>query len=457
MRGAEVFRDRRDAGRRLGEHLTTLAGEHPVVVALPRGGVPVAYETALALRAPLDVLVARKLGAPGNPEFGIGAVAEDGVRVLNGPALRMLRLAPEDLEDAVGRAERELHERRARYRRGRPRLPVIGRTVILVDDGLATGTTARAALRSLRTRDAARVVLAVPVAARDTLEAIAGECDEVACLLTPDPMWAVGYWYRRFGQTSDAEVGRLLAASKAGAAPASAGGDHGGNPPAPAAARSEVTIGVAEGGHVAGDLVVPEHPLGVVIFAHGSGSSRHSPRNREVAGTLNAAGLATLLVDLLTPAEESRRANVFDIGLLAGRLAAATSWVRGRPELAALGLGYFGASTGAGAALWAAAGLGGEVGAVVSRGGRPDLAGPRLRQVRSPTLLVVGGEDRVVLELNRDALSLLECEAHLEIVPGATHLFEEPGALDHVARLAVAWFTQKLTQNTPPAAPGLSE
>jgi putative phosphoribosyl transferase len=211
-----------------------------------------------------------------------------------------------------------------------------------------------------------------------------------------------------------------------------------------------VRIGLGDGEQIEGALIVPERPRGVVVFAHGSGSSRHSPRNRQVACALNAARLATLLVDLLTPAEERQRANVFDIGLLAGRLAAATAWVHGQPELAGLALGYFGASTGAGAALWAAAELGGQVRAVVSRGGRPDLAAPRLHEVRSPTLLVVGGEDRAVLELNRDALSLLECEARLEIVPGATHLFEEPGALDHVARLAVLWFTRKLTATTPP-------
>jgi predicted phosphoribosyltransferase/dienelactone hydrolase len=450
MRGAHVFRDRHDAGRRLAERLAPLAREHPVVVALPRGGVPVAYEAALALRAPLDVLVARKLGAPGHREFGIGAVAEDGVRVLNGRALRMLQLTEEELADAVARAERELRDRRTRYRRGRPPVPVSGRTVILVDDGLATGATARAALRSVRGRGAARLVLAVPVAAPDTLEAIAEECDEVTCLVTPDPMLAVGYWYRRFGQTSDAEVSRLLAASThgtpvqagAGTAPDGAAAD-------PPATRSEVLIPVARGGQIAGDLTVPERPSGIVVFAHGSGSSRRSPRNRDVAAVLAEAGLATLLLDLLTPAEERRRANVFDIGLLAGRLTAASEWVRGQRRLAALGLGYFGASTGAAAALWAAAEPGAEVRAVVSRGGRPDLAAPRLSRVRSPALLLVGGEDRDVLELNRDALSLMECEAHLEIIPGATHLFAEPGALDEVARLAAGWFTGRLAHGRP--------
>jgi putative phosphoribosyl transferase len=187
-----------------------------------------------------------------------------------------------------------------------------------------------------------------------------------------------------------------------------------------------------------GTLVDPVGRAGTVVFAHGSGSSRHSPRNAQVAGALNAAGLGTLLFDLLTPGEESDRANVFDIPLLAARLEAATIWLSSTERSGAIG--YFGASTGAAAALWAAAGLGEAISAVVSRGGRPDLAGPRLDRVSSPTLLIVGGEDREVLALNRQAQGSLRCESRLEVVPGATHLFDEPGGLEEVARLAVAWF-----------------
>jgi putative phosphoribosyl transferase len=180
-----------------------------------------------------------------------------------------------------------------------------------------------------------------------------------------------------------------------------------------------------------------------VIFAHGSGSSRHSPRNVQVAGALNAAGLETLLFDLLTSDEESDRANVFDIPLLAERLEAATAWLLGETGQDRA-IGYFGASTGAAAALWAAAAPGPTISAVVSRGGRPDLAGPRLDRVSSPTLLIVGGDDREVLELNRQAQSRLRAETRLEVIPGATHLFEEPGALEGVSRLAVDWFNVHL-------------
>lgn len=193
-----------------------------------------------------------------------------------------------------------------------------------------------------------------------------------------------------------------------------------------------------------GDFGSPARPFGVVVFAHGSGSSRNSPRNRQVAEALRAAGLATLLFDLLTPEEAADRANVFDIPLLAGRVCAALRWIGHQPGLAGLPIGLFGASTGAAAALVAAAELPDAARAVVSRGGRPDLAGAALAQVRAPTLLVVGGEDHQVIDLNRAALAALACTKALQIVPGASHLFEEPGTLDQVVALAQGWFAVHL-------------
>ena len=192
-----------------------------------------------------------------------------------------------------------------------------------------------------------------------------------------------------------------------------------------------------------GTLTVPSHALGLVLFAHGSGSSRHSPRNLLVARTLHERGIGTLLFDLLTANEANDRELVFDIPLLAGRLAQAAEWLAGEPEARGLPMGYFGASTGGGAALAATVVGRAPVAAVVSRGGRPDLAGPVLGRVRAPTLLIVGGDDEPVLSLNRAALAALGEGHRLAVVPGATHLFEEPGALEEVARLAGDWFEEK--------------
>ncbi|MEV4701859.1 alpha/beta family hydrolase [Actinoplanes sp. NPDC049316] len=203
---------------------------------------------------------------------------------------------------------------------------------------------------------------------------------------------------------------------------------------------AEVTVD-AGGTRLSGRLTVPGDATGVVVFAHGSGSSRHSPRNRYVAQVLHRAGLGTLLFDLLTAEEEVHRGNVFDIGLLAGRLAEVVAWVRAQPATEHLPVGLFGASTGAAAALRAAADPALDVAAVVCRGGRPDLTGASLGDVRAPTLLIVGGSDRLVLGLNRAAAGRLRCAHRLAIVPGASHLFEEPGALDSVAGLATDWFT----------------
>ncbi len=201
-----------------------------------------------------------------------------------------------------------------------------------------------------------------------------------------------------------------------------------------------------------GTLILPSNPAGVVLFAHGSGSSRHSPRNTHVARVLNGAGVGTLLFDLLTPEEDRTYETRFDIALLTSRLLAATDALSGHPEAVRLPLGYFGASTGAAAALRAAATMGARIAAVVSRGGRPDLAGPdSLARVRAPTLLIVGGRDDVVLELNREAHSQLSCEKALLVVPGATHLFEEPGTLDQVAQAAAGWFSRWLAPaHAPP-------
>ncbi len=427
-----VFADRVEAGRLLAEQLEHLRGQNVVVLGLPRGGVPVAFEVAEALGVPLDVIVVRKLGVPFQPELAMGAIGEGGARVLDASVLAHTGVTDEELQTVEFRERAQLEERVSRFRKGRGRIDLTGRTALIVDDGIATGSTARVACEVARHLGAARVILAVPVAPAATVGDLP-VADEVVCVSTPERFMAVGHHYRDFSPTSDEEVVVLLDAAERRVRASAAGPD--------CAIDVEIPLGtVALQGH----LHLPEPAAAVVVFAHGSGSGRHSPRNRFVAAVLYEAGLGTLLLDLLTPEEELDRANVFDIALLADRLTAVTTWLGSRPDTASCRVGYFGASTGAGAALHAAAGAGAQIAAVVSRGGRPDLAGPRLADVRAPTLLIVGSADEAVLELNLRAQAMLRCPNQLEVVEGATHLFEEPGTLAEAANLAAGWFTRYL-------------
>ena len=431
------FVDRRQAGEQLAARLGNLRGQDAVVLALPRGGVPVAAAVAAALHAPLDVIVVRKLGVPFQPELGMGAIGEGGVRILNQDVIRSAGIRPDELDEVEATERRELDRRARTYRGTRSPVGLTGRTAVVVDDGLATGATAHAACQVARARGARRVVLAVPVAPAETVELMRDVADEVHCLESPEPFYAIGLWYQDFTQVTDEEVSALL--TRAATDP---GRGHEQLDPGGAEAAS-VQISVA-GVRLSGLLNVPAGAVGKVVFVHGSGSSRRSPRNQFVAEVLNRAGLATLLFDLLTEDEELDRGNVFDIELLAGRLVLVANWLQGQASVAGLRTGYFGASTGAAAALWAAAEPGADIAAVVSRGGRPDLAGERLAAVLAPTLLIVGGEDDLVLDLNRRAQARLRCTNHLVIVPRATHLFVEPGTLQVAADQARDWFVRYL-------------
>lgn len=429
------FADRTDAGRRLGRRLRDALLPEPgadvVVVGLPRGGVPVAAEVARALHAPLDVLLVHKIGVPFQPELAMGAVDEGGFRVLDEQTVRWSGVSEDELDELTRRQVAELAARGARLRHGRPAPSLAGRTVVIVDDGAATGLTALAACHLARAAGAGRVVVALPVASREAEAALRAHADDVVVVDVPRSFLAVGEWYEHFGQTSEAEVVALL--------------DQAAGPSGPV----EVLV-PADGLELPGTFAPPAPGAGTVLFAHGSGSSRTSPRNRFVAEVLQEAGLGTLLFDLLTGPEETDRALVFDVALLARRLLAATAWVRSPASgiEPAAPVGFVGASTGAGAALVAAAvpaaRSGVEVAAVVSRGGRPDLAEAHLAEVRAPTLLVVGARDERVLELNRAAQARLTCVNRLEVVPGATHLFQEPGTLAVAATLAQQWLARYL-------------
>jgi len=419
-----------DAGRRLAGRLEALRNDpNVVVVGLPRGGVPVAFEVAERLDKPLDVLVVRKVGVPFQPEVAMGAIGEGGVRVVDEEVMNAARISAGEFEAVEDREREELGRRVRLFRGERAPIGLDGRTVVIVDDGIATGSTARAACQVARARGARRVLLAVPVGAMEAVSALRTVADDVVALSVVEGSFAVGQWYEDFDQTTDEEVVALLKR---------------------AATRSRDDEVIVDVGRLRlpGHLTIPIGARGIVVFVHGSGSSRHSPRNRTVADSLNALGLGTLLFDLLTQEEEIDRSNVFDIELLTERLVGATAWLESHFE-GRMAIGYFGASTGAAAALLAAAAPTSHVAAVVSRGGRVDLAGDQLRSVRAPTLLIVGGADTLVLELNRVALRQMTCESRLEVVDRATHLFEEPGAMATVATLAGAWFSEHLVMSGP--------
>ena len=294
---------------------------------------------------------------------------------------------------------------------------------MVVDDGLATGSTMSVALRAVRAQKPRHLVCAVPVASAIGIHGAAELADDTVCLATPSPFHAVGLYYLRFDPVSVSDVVHALERRD----------------PDTVVEHRDVSI---ETGTVvlAGRLSVPADAQGFVVFVHGSGSSRHSPRNRFVARVLQRRGIATLLMDLLTEEEDTDIASRFDIALLASRVHDALGWLAGQADVARLPVGLFGASTGAAAALLAAADPHNEVVAVVSRGGRPDLAESVLAELRVPTLLIVGSADTHVLALNRAACDRLGKWCTLAVVPGAGHLFEEEGTLAEMADHAAEWF-----------------
>ncbi|MDQ6660671.1 MAG: dienelactone hydrolase family protein [Chloroflexota bacterium] len=441
------FRNQKKTKKKLTTQLAAYANrQDDQVLALPRGGVPVAFEIAKALHAPLDVFIVRKLGVPGHEELAMGAIATGGIRVLNDIVLKSLLIPDTTIASVTAKEEQELERREHLYRDDRPAPDIRDSTVIIVDDGLATGATMRAAIVALQQQHPARIIVAVPVASPVVCNELGAEVDEIICARTPEPFYGVGFWYVDFAQTTDQDVHALL--ERAANKQFTTSSQQQEKELSEVNNTSQVQI-ATDTALLEGNLVIPENPHGVVLFSHGSGSGRHSPRNQSVAATLQKAGFATLLIDLLTTQEEQQDQPTghlrFDIDLLSQRVIAATNWLAENPTTSTLKIGLFGASTGAAAALVAAAERPLAIGAVVSRGGRPDLAGSSLTRVETPTLLIVGSKDTQVIELNRMALTLLRGEKQIEIVEGATHLFEEPGTLEKVAQLASEWFTHYLS------------
>ena len=439
------FRDRREAGVALAQRLERLRHEDPVVLALPRGGVPVAFEVAQALRAPLDVMVVRKLGVPFQPELGMGAIGEGEVRVLDPETVRVAQVTADEIAAVEARERAELERRVHVYRGDRPMTSVEGRTVIIVDDGIATGGTARAAVadRTLRT---ARV----------------GSCSR--CRSPPRSRCAScprsrtrSSWSRRRPRssrsapgTSDSPRSPTTRCGRCSARPGQrfrrttirAGDD----PSAPTIPGSTRKCGCLQGDSgFPGHLTVPRARAGPGVVRarewEQSAQPAESVRGRVVSTKPGSRRCCS------TSCHPTKRSN--------GRTSSTSSslrfgsWLRpgGRarqPSCDGLAVGYFGASTGAGAALWAAS-EDPTIAAVVSRGGRPDLAGQRLHAVGAPTLLIVGSDDTVVRRLNEDAAARLRCEHRIAVVPGATHLFEEPGTLDTATSAAQSWFVRHLS------------
>ena len=414
------FTNRLEAGRQLAATLDRFKTGDVVVLGLPRGGVPVAFEVAKEITAPLDVILIRKLGVPWQHELAMGAIGEGEVRVLNQQVVDSCDVSTEEIAYVEQTERKELNRRIELYRAAHEPISLLGKTVIIVDDGVATGSTALAACRVARARGASWIALATPVAPLDWEDSMENAADEFIALYTPEFFGAVGNFYDDFDQVSDEDVLSILKSEPKNIKQTT---------------DEDVSINLEDGATLEGRLTVPMNAQGCVVFVHGSGSSRKSPRNKQVAKVLNSAGLATLLFDLLTEEESNNRSHVFDIGLLSHRLVNVTDWLRRRHETQNLNLAYFGASTGAAAALTAAAGDA-DIVAVVSRGGRPDLATDNLKWVRCPVLLIVGSKDIEVRWLTEEAAAQLSSPHQVAIVQRAGHLFEEPGTLDEAARLA---------------------
>jgi putative phosphoribosyl transferase len=454
------FRNRTDAGRVLARSLNRYASDtRAVVLGIARGGAPVGREVANALRAQFGVVVARKIGVPGIEEVALGAVAEGSHRVQADSVAWYLGVPARVVDRLAAREYAELERCVALYRSGLTRFDLRGRTVILVDDGLATGATMRATIRSVRNKQPARIVAAVPVASRSAAEEVRREVDDLVVVVTPARFDSVAASYDDYSPVSDDEVTGLLGhgirrisprvldmSDRLGAALTRASGW---------ASGAERTIGIpAFDTTVVADLGLPRtataremhyaHGVrGLVIVAHGDGSSRNSYRNRYIAGRLRLSGYSTLRVDLLTRdeqlADDKNGSFRFDLGRLATRLASVCEWVEREGVAGAHRTILVGANTGAAAALATAARRPGRIFAVVARGGRVDLARNVLSDVRTPVLLIVGGSDREALRRHTEALERLPRGAVLMKVPRAGHTFDEPGTLGVAAEYIVGW------------------
>lgn len=430
-RDSSVFTDRAEAGRMLAELVRDRVGPDVVVLGLTRGGVPVAFEVARALAAPLDVIVVGRLGVPWRPEVTMGALGEDGARIIDDRVVEAAMVSPREV-DAVERGERvRLGERVARLRGDRPPRMLGGWTAVIVDDGLATGASARVACQVARNRGARRIVVAVPVASEEGLRALAPAVDDVVVLQTRDDLPGIGQAYLEFPPTDDDEVACLLMTADGFVVPDGPFGDPETAFPTPAEEKVFPIGGVP----LIGRITVPNHARELVILAHDSSRQRHTARSRYLSRVLTDAGFATLQLDLLTRDEEIHGNRYLAIPRLAGRLHAVTRVLQEDFDR----VDYLGDAVAAAIALEAAAAEDLHIHAVACLSGRPDLVA-RLGAVRAPLLLVVGEQDSAVLRLNVQSAAKLSYPYRLVTIPRAGHRFREPGVLQKAAAEVRAWF-----------------
>ncbi|WP_017601798.1 phosphoribosyltransferase family protein [Nocardiopsis lucentensis] len=422
------FTDRSEAGRRLAERVRPFAVRDPLVLALPRGGVPVGAELARLLDADFDVLMVRKVGLPGRPELGVGAISEDGHVIFDDLALARMRIPRQALAETVEAERKELERRRRAYRGDRPTPRITGRDCVVVDDGVATGGTARAALHMVRQADPAQLVLAVPVAAPEAVASLREEADELVVLSAPDNFHAVGEWYRDFSQLSDGHVTAILAER---------GRAH---PPADVARGVRIRAGED---YLDGDLTMPAALRGAIVLAVGEG--RTDPRWRAIASVLRRSGYATLLLDLVTAGERAEHAEGVGTEVLGERLNAAVTWLRRATDAANEPVGVLGSGTAGPAALVTAAERPRDVGAVVVYGGRIDLAEPALSRVRAPVMVLLESGDSFVRELSEWARGRMAGPTDLRVMPGAEQLLEGGQEWRQVAVETLDWFDRHLS------------
>ena len=418
------FENREHAGIILAEQLKKYQNLDPIILALPRGGLPVAHQIASLLHAPLDVVLVKKIGAPGHEEFAIGAVGEDEKPILNQKLIKQYHFNPEEIECIIVNRITEIRNRAKVYRKAASPLSLEGRNVIVVDDGLATGATMKAAVQWLSTQKIKKIIVAVPVSSKEAAAEVKKMSNDFVSLLIPDNFLAVGMWYKDFPQVSDEEVIQFLLKR---------------------AQKTKRDVWIEdENIKLQAGLSVPPNARAIIVFSHGGGSSPKSSRNLFVSKKLNNAGYATLLLNLLTDNEILDRNNIFNIELITSRLVMATKWVRS--HYAGLPIGYFGTCTGVAAALGASISTAKDhldIFAIVSRGGRPDLALEILPKVYPPTLLLVGAEDKSIIAKNENAKDYMK-NSKLILIPNAGHLFEESGAMDQVADHTINWFSNCL-------------